>query len=165
MIDIGTKHSRYIMATFLQSTHERQPIQRDVSNTWRRHPTETFPALLALCEGDSPVTSGYPSQMPVALSVDVFFDLLLNKRLSKQSRRWWFGLQRTVIYREWIMLIAVWYRLRDGTIKWFFNPNVTTLLGVIVLVSFGHQFDILSLTLSFENETIHMVFISWLITF
>ena len=32
----------------------------------------------------------FPSQMPVTRSFDVFFDLRLNKRLSKQPRGWWF---------------------------------------------------------------------------
>ena len=32
----------------------------------------------------------YPSRRPVTRSFDVFFDLHLNKGLSKQSRRWWF---------------------------------------------------------------------------
>ena len=36
-----------------------------------------------------PVTGELPSQKPVTWSVDVFFDLGLNKRLSKQSRHWW----------------------------------------------------------------------------
>ena len=31
-----------------------------------------------------------PAQRPVTQSVDVFFDLRLNKRLSKQSWGWWF---------------------------------------------------------------------------
>ena len=31
-----------------------------------------------------------PSQRPVRLCFDVFFDLRLNPRLNKQSRRWWF---------------------------------------------------------------------------
>ena len=31
-----------------------------------------------------------PAQRPVARSFDVFFDLRLNKRLSKQSYGWWF---------------------------------------------------------------------------
>ena len=31
-----------------------------------------------------------PAQRPVTRSFDVFFDLRLNKRLSKQSRGWWF---------------------------------------------------------------------------
>ena len=42
---------------------------------------ETFSALLALCEGNSPVTSEFPSQRPVMRSFDVFFDLRLNKWL------------------------------------------------------------------------------------
>ena len=50
---------------------------------------ETFSALLALCEGDSPVNGGFPSQRPVSRSFDVFFEVRLNKRLSKQSIRWW----------------------------------------------------------------------------
>ena len=56
--------------------------------SWWRH--ETFPALLVLCEGNPPVTGGFPSQRPVTQSIDGFFDLRLNKRLSKQSRRWRF---------------------------------------------------------------------------
>ena len=42
-----------------------------------------------LCE-NSPVTGEFPSQRPVKRSIDVFFDLCLNKRLMKQSRGWWF---------------------------------------------------------------------------
>ena len=55
-------------------------------NTWWRHQMETFSALLALCEGISPVTGEFPSQRPVTRSFDVFFDLRMNKRLSKQPR-------------------------------------------------------------------------------
>ena len=54
---------------------------------------ETFSALLALCEGNPPVTGGFPSPRPVTRSFDVFFDLRLNKQLSKQSSRWWFETQ------------------------------------------------------------------------
>ena len=35
---------------------------------------ETFSALLALCEGNLPVTGGSPPQRPVTRSFDVFFD-------------------------------------------------------------------------------------------
>ena len=38
-------------------------------------------------EGNPPITCGFPSQRSVTRSFDVFFDLRLNKRLSKQSRR------------------------------------------------------------------------------
>ena len=46
---------------------------------------ETFSELLALCEGNPPVTGGFPSQRPVTQNFDVIFDLRLNKRLSKPS--------------------------------------------------------------------------------
>ena len=59
---------------------------------------ETFSTLLALCAGNLPVTSDFPSQRPVTRSFDIFFDLRLNKRLSKQSRRWWFG---TLFHSLW----------------------------------------------------------------
>ena len=40
---------------------------------------ETFPVLLALCAGNSPVTGEFPAQRPVTRSFDVFFDLRLDK--------------------------------------------------------------------------------------
>ena len=46
---------------------------------------KTFSALLALCAMNSPVTDEFPAQRPVTRSYEVFFDLSLNKRLSKQS--------------------------------------------------------------------------------
>ena len=57
---------------------------------WWRHPMTIFSALLAICAGNSPVTGELPAQRPVTRSFDVFFDLRLNKRLSKQSWGWWF---------------------------------------------------------------------------
>ena len=62
-----------------------------LSVTWWRHLMVLFSALLALCEGNSPVTVEFPSQKPVRRSFDIFFDLCLSKRLSKQSWGWWFG--------------------------------------------------------------------------
>ena len=53
---------------------------------WWRHQMETFSALLAICAENSPVPGEFPTQRPVTRSFDVFFDLRLNKRLSKQ---WW----------------------------------------------------------------------------
>ena len=45
---------------------------------------QTFPALQALCAGNSPVTGEFPAERSVTKSFEVFFDLRLNKRLSKQ---------------------------------------------------------------------------------
>ena len=50
----------------------------------------TFSALLAICAGNSPAPGEFPAQRPVMRSFDVFFELRLNKRLSKQSWGWWF---------------------------------------------------------------------------
>ena len=61
---------------------------RDVP--WWRYQMETFSALFALCEGNSLVTGEFPSQKPVTRSFGVIFDLRLNKRLSKPSKRRWF---------------------------------------------------------------------------
>ena len=61
-----------------------------VQISWWRHQMETFSVLLAICAGNSPVSSEFPSQRPVMRSFDVFLDLRLNKRLSKQSWGWWF---------------------------------------------------------------------------
>ena len=61
---------------------------------------KTLSALLAFCEGNSPVTSEFPSQMPVTRSFDVFFDLHLNKRLNKQSWGWWFEMSSHPSWRH-----------------------------------------------------------------
>ena len=71
-----------------------------ITYTWWRHQIETFSALLALCAGNSPVSGEFPAQRPVTRSFDVFFDLGLNKRLSKQSKRWWFETPSCSLWRH-----------------------------------------------------------------
>ena len=68
--------------------------------SWWRHQMETFSALLAICAGNSPVRGEFPAQRPVTRSFDVFFDLCPNKRLSKQSRGWWFGTPSRQLWRH-----------------------------------------------------------------
>ena len=67
---------------------------------WWRYQMETFSTLLALCVGNSRVTGEFPSQRPVTRSFDVFFDLRLNNRLSKQSRRQWFETPSRSLWRH-----------------------------------------------------------------
>ena len=62
----------------------------NLTSSWWRLQMETFSALLAICAGNSPVPGEFPAQRPVTWSFDVFFDLRLNKQLSKQSWGWWF---------------------------------------------------------------------------
>ena len=61
---------------------------------------ETFPALLALCNGNSSVTDEFPSQRPVTRNFDVFVDLRLNKRLRKHSWGWWFATPSRPLWRH-----------------------------------------------------------------
>ena len=67
---------------------------------WWRHQMETFSVLLVICARNSPVTVEFPAQRPVTRSFDVFFDLRLNKRLSKQSWSWWFETPSRPLWRH-----------------------------------------------------------------
>ena len=46
------------------------------------------------------VTGEFPAQRPVTRSFDVFFDLRLNKRLSKQWCGWWFETPSRPLWRH-----------------------------------------------------------------
>ena len=70
-------------------SHRGKKIMTRFMLTWWRHQRETFPALLAICAGNSPVPDEFPSHRSVTRSFDVFFDPR-PKRLSKQSWGWWF---------------------------------------------------------------------------
>ena len=86
----------------------------DVS--WWRHQMEAFSALLAICAGNSPVTGEFPSQRPVTRSFDIFCDLRLNKRLSKQSWGWWFETPSRPLWCHCNDYDGAWYFM-DGWIK------------------------------------------------
>ena len=58
---------------------------------------ETLLALLAICATNSPVTGEFPAQMA---SNFFFFDLRLNKQLSKQSWGWWFETPSRPLWRH-----------------------------------------------------------------
>ena len=61
---------------------------------------ETFSALLALCAGNSPVTGEFLARRPVTRSSDIFYDLRLIKRLSKQYWSWWFETPSRPLWRH-----------------------------------------------------------------
>ena len=95
------------------------PVRR--RRSWRRHQMETFSALLAICAGNSPVAGEFPTQRPVARSFYVFFDLRLNKRLSKQWWGWWFGTLSCPLWRQcngpqWVKILPVRGRKRRGPV-------------------------------------------------
>ena len=82
---------------------------------WWRHQMETFSAWLVICAGNSPVSGEFPVHRPVTRSFDVFFDLRLNKRLSKQSWGWRFETLSSPLGRQCNDFIhystLMWHRL------------------------------------------------------
>ena len=84
-----------------------------LAGQWWRHQMETFSALLAICAGNSLVPGEFPAQRPVTRSFDVFFDLRLNKRLSKQSWGWWFETLSCPLWRHCNATGSVCFPLAD----------------------------------------------------
>ena len=87
--------------------------------TWWRHEMETLSALLALCEGNPPVTGGFPLKRQ--WRGVVFFDLRLNKHLSKQSRCRWIETPSRSLWRH--RNEKVWTRL-DNLL--YLSPHLAT---------------------------------------
>ena len=90
---------------------------------WCSHQMETFSALLAICAGNSPVPGEFPAQRPVTRSFDVFFDLRLNKRLSKQSWVWWFETSSRPLWRYHngsVFFLFLWWAIATDHIKVIF---------------------------------------------
>ena len=90
---------------------------------------ETFSKLLVICVGNSPGTGEFPAQRPVTWSFDVFFDLHLNKRLSKQTWGWWFEtllrplwrhnyapVPSPILHGAWQLALTVWSQLSAHTL-------------------------------------------------
>ena len=88
-----------------------------LSHQWWRHQMEAFSALLALCAGNSPVTGEFPAQRPVTRGFDVFFDLRLNKRLSKQWWGWCFEAPWRPLWRH-CNAVSSWFRVDRSYVCW-----------------------------------------------
>ena len=75
-----------------------------VGNTWKQHMMTSlngniFRVTGPLC-GEFTGPGEFPTQRPVTRSFDVFFDLRLNKRLSKQPWGWWLQTQSWSLWRH-----------------------------------------------------------------
>ena len=89
--------------------------------SWWRHQMETFSALLAICAGNSPVRGEFSTQRPVTRSFGVFFDIRLDKRLSKQSWGWWFE-----------TLSRPFWRHSNDCVEYEVRPIITSPAGIIL---------------------------------
>ena len=81
------KSITYSVIVVTRQIRPKHLVSDSAMPSWWFHQMEAFSALLALCEGNLPVTGKFPSQRPVTRSFDVFFGLRLNKRLMKTIER------------------------------------------------------------------------------
>ena len=107
--------------------------------TWWRQQIDTFFPLLAICVENSPVPGELPAQRPVTRSFDVFFDLCLNKRPSKQS---WgcrletplgslcrhYGISQEICTRFCYALFCCGYGIVQNEFTWSIYPYSSVLL-------------------------------------
>ena len=110
--------------SFMVYTCRKKKDVKGAYLTWWRHQMETFSALLATCA----VPGEFPAQRPVTRSFDVFFDLRLNKWLSKQSWRWWFETLSCPLWRhfnETCFFLAFWLSIN-------MNSHVYILVHAII---------------------------------
>ena len=92
---------------------------------------ETFPASLALCAGNSPVTGEFASQRPVTRNFDVFFDLRLNKRLNKQLVIW--DIRWTIFLCTYMF---IW--IETNTLCYHVNSQVKSIFCILHVNLYDH---------------------------
>ena len=96
-------------------------------------------------------STGYRSQRPATPSADVFFDLHLNKRLSKQSRRQWFETPSRSLWRH--CNVAVFVAVRQ------FSTH-TLLCHITAAIKEYTRFDdihVILITGTRRNQSNHVV--------
>ena len=107
-----------------RSLHEKLPFwpERDVIGhdlvgypTWRRLRTCVFPGE-------------FPAQRPVTRSFDVFFDLRLNTRLSKQWWGWWFETPSSPLWRHCNAYLStcIWFIAASSWFLFLFMNEIIT---------------------------------------
>ena len=126
--------SFYLLPVSAKRSYDGRPFWI-IPSAWWRHQMETFSALLVICAGNSPVTGEFPAQRPALLSFDVFFDLRLNKRLSKQSCGWWFETPSRhhdvfVMHQKYFTQDPLWKKTnKEGNV-----PNVYAVMSVLAII-------------------------------
>ena len=112
--------------------------------TWWRHQMEAFSALLATCAGNSPV----PGEFPVTRSFDIFFDLRLNKRLSKQSWGWWLETPSCPLWRQCNVISFIWVIVSLGNALF---PNRHWAITNPTLISWAENVTMISHAMASQN--------------
>ena len=113
----GLREQWYYLWFYVRRTMPPTERYSNALISWWRHQMETLSALLTFCEGNSSSTGEFFPQRPVTRSLDVFFYLRQNKRLSKQWWGWWFETPSRPLWRHFndnkTPITQPWYRWRN----------------------------------------------------
>ena len=112
--------------------------------TWWRHQIETFSSSLAICARNSTVPGEFPTQRPVTRSYGVFFDLRLNKRLSRQSWCWGFETLSRPLWRHCNESTIQYWRIimvikKHWATEAEYSGSITWLMTTWIVASPGFQ--------------------------
>ena len=112
-------------ATIMKLSATSYANNRSMMTSWNGN---IFRVTGPLC-GEFTGPGEFPTQRPVTRSFDVFFDLCLNKRLSKQQWGWWFE----------TLSCSLWRQCNDCTFSNYIRAiNIkTALLNLHVLLDFS----------------------------
>ena len=98
--------------------------------------------VLGIFAGNSPVTGEFPAQRPGVRSFDVFFDLCLNKRLSKRWWGWWFETQSR----------PLWRHCNETNLNTYSSTSIVALRGRIDTLSLNTEIPQISFGPSSNNS-------------
>ena len=159
MCSWSSKAGADVALTKMWDLHLMEPCTLALNFAWWRHQMERFSALVAIYAGNSPVPCEFPAQRPVTRSFDVFFDLRLNKRLSKQSWGWWFETLSHPLWRRrnglWISVAQMpvdqattWQKFNDWPLHAYsvISHQWVTLMPFLKAMLSYHLFDWLQIT-------------------
>ena len=97
---IMVKWKHYVIRHVIESSVAYRSFIFAMPNFMMTSSNENIFRVTGLCAGNSPITGEFLSQRPVTRTSDVFFDLCLNTRLSKQSWGWWFETPSHSLWRH-----------------------------------------------------------------
>ena len=145
-------------------TSSRKEVKSINKHTWWRDQMETLSALLTICAGNSPITGEFTAQRPVTRCFDVFFDTLLNKRLSKQRWGWWFETPSRPLWRHCNDIRENRERVKMyiyDRILWFCYdlvlPNFTYISNVTMAIAQSHYSDVIMCAMASQITCVSIV--------
>ena len=111
-------------------------------------------------------TDDSPSERQVTRSFDVFFDLRLNERLSKQSWGWWFETPSRPLWRhangashlEWYLISKIQIEIINSLTHWRFEWNYRQVIFNLILLidEWGISWGIVLRWMSLNRKSILM---------